>query len=84
MAATRRTAQGLAEAEHLEPEIALCAAVLRQLMKDVRSPRHEIRAEAVDFLADTASVGFWADTLGLERDDLAHGLRAALRQAGPR
>ena len=80
MAATRRSVQRLAETEHLLPELALCAAVLRQLMKDTRSPRREIRAEAEDFLADGVSVGFWADTLGLERDDLAHGLRAALRR----
>jgi len=79
MAATRRTVQALAEAEHLPPEQALICAVLRQLMKDVRSPRHEIRTEAEAFLADGVSVGFWADTLGLEQDDLAHGLRAALR-----
>jgi len=84
MAATRATMQGLAEAEHLPPEVALCAGVLRQLVHDLRSPRPDIRQDAEAFLADGAKVGFWADALGLDQDYLVQGMQAALRQRGQR
>ena len=78
-----RTVQSLAETEHLEPEVALAAAILRQLAKDARSPHSAIRQDAHAFLADASQVGFWADALGVDQSYLVHGLRAAALQRGP-
>jgi hypothetical protein len=80
MAPTRRTVQGLAEAEHLPPEEALAAAIIRQVLVDTRSPRREVREDAQAFLTDASQVGFWAEALGLDQTSLLQGLRAALRQ----
>jgi len=76
----RRPMQTLAAAEALEPEVALAAAVLRQLRTDVRSRHPAMRQEAQAFLADASKIGLWAEALGLDHDVLAEGLQAAWQE----
>ena len=57
--------------EHDEvPELVLVVAVLHQALKDMHSPRPDIRTEARDFFHDRAAVAFWADLVNVELDAL--------------
>ena len=44
----------------------LAAAVLRQALADVRSPKVKIRRQARRFWADVATVRLWGEVLGIE------------------
>ena len=49
----------------LDPALALLAAVVQQALSDVRSPRPDIRQDALTFLGDEAALAWWGDALGV-------------------
>ena len=67
MAATKERGQRdtAARAERLPPEMAFLAAIVRQVLSDVRSPDDHVRQEALGFLRNTKHVAYWDHFLGL-------------------
>lgn len=63
-AAQRREGMGL-ECDTLDAEAHLIAAMLHQVVVDVRSPRADRREEAWRFLADPQGLRWWDEALGM-------------------
>ena len=64
------------------PEEALAAAVLEQLLHDLRSANKNVRYDAERALSNSQVMQFWADVLGLDHD-LPERLREALTRPQP-
>ena len=62
----------------LDPVLALLGAVIQQALADLRSPRPDIRQDALQFLRDEAALGWWGDVLGVG-EALQQQVQAMLR-----
>jgi hypothetical protein len=65
---------------HLDPATALFAAVIQQAVRDLQSPRPDIREEALQFLRNEAALAWWGDVLGVG-EALVHQVQAVLRES---
>jgi hypothetical protein len=50
----------------LSPELTLCAAVLSQAWRDLRSPEPYVRSEAERFWQDAGAVRYWSELTGID------------------
>jgi hypothetical protein len=62
-------------------ETMLIAAILRQLLKDARSPHAHIREQITAWLADGEALRFWGDIAGLDGEVLRAAVQQALARA---
>jgi hypothetical protein len=75
-----RQAPNKAPLLHLDPPLALLAAVLQQALLDARSRRPDIREEALQFLRNEAALAWWGDVLGVG-EALVYQVQAVLRDS---
>ena len=61
-------------------EALLARAVVLTALRDLRSPRAPIRAEAEAWVQDLGALALWADALDLAPEVLQQALRRAARQ----
>jgi hypothetical protein len=62
-------------------ETLLIAAILRQLLKDARSPHAQIREQITAWLADRDALHFWGEVVGLDAAVLQRYVQQALQRA---
>jgi hypothetical protein len=61
-------------------ETLLAQAVILTALRDLRSTRAHIRADAEAWAQNPAAVGLWAEVLGVDVDRLMQALQRAVRQ----
>jgi hypothetical protein len=63
----------------LSPELNLACAVIGQALKDTKSSKADVRAEALAFLHDPAALGWWNALLDLTDGTLQQRITQVLR-----